>query len=288
MQTVPVKKRFPIAGMAERRSFTLLVSVFVALLEFCSCTRQVELSLKSRRPQLVIEAVVSNGTLGSYVKLSWSQPFAVQADYTDEANALVVLSDSTRGLKDTLSIFQGTDGHPYFRSRWIRPITGHVYHLKVQLDDKEYTARSVMPDTVTFQGITLLSEAGRLSESSVFTVVPKYVDQGGVRNYYRFEQYVNHKKDPGVSVMNDNVGDGLMNERPIFTKDIDIHLGDTLTVVMIQITQPVYQYFYQLSQNQEELGATPDNPVSNIEGGALGYFSAEDRQYFTAKISDDN
>src|SRR5690606_3113290 len=102
---------------------------------------------KSPKPQLVIEAVVSNGTQGSYVKLSWSQQFAVQTDYSYEANALVVLSDSTRGVKDTLNIAYGTDGSPYFRSRLIRPVTGHVYHLSVQMDDKVYTARSVMPDT---------------------------------------------------------------------------------------------------------------------------------------------
>lgn len=250
------------------------------------CTREVELTLKSSATQLVIEAVVSNGAKGVYVKLSHSQDFADQSDYTFVSDALVVLSDSTRGLHDTLSVSSDEKGQPYYRSRRIRPVIGHIYGLQVQVDGKRYTARSQMPDTVTFQGITLLSEAGKLSASSVFTAVPKFIDPKGVRNYYRFEQYINHKKDPGISVMNDNVGDGLMNQRPVFTKDIDIHLGDTLTVVMIQITQPVYQFFYQLAQNQDDLGATPSNPLSNIKGGALGYFSAEFSQYFTARIND--
>lgn len=266
----------------------LMLRICAFILTLSSCTKEVELSLKSSKPQLVIEAVVSNGVGGAYVRLSRSQDFSDQNDYTNVTDALVVLSDSTRGLHDTLNISPDEQGMPYFHSRRIRPAIGHVYRLEVQVDGNVYTARSEMADTVAFEGITLLSEAGDLTTSSVFTAVPKYVDQAGVKNYYRFEQYVNHKKDPGINVMNDNVGDGLMNERPIFTRDIDIHLGDTLTVVMIQITQPVYQYFYQLAQNQDRLGATPSNPVSNISGGALGYFSAESRQYFTAKISDEN
>jgi len=208
-------------------------------------------------------------------------------------------------MQDTLKTVEDNEGNPYFFTRKIRPYTGHVYQLFVQVNGNTYRARSVMPDTVSFDGITLLAEAGKLNSESVFTAVPKYVDRAGVKNYYRFEEYVNGVKDPGISVLNDNVGDGLVNERPIFTKDIDIHLGDTLRVVMLQITQQVYQYFYQLEQNQQDLGGTPSNPTSNIsflsavatgEDGdgnrqpsqeVLGYFSAEYQQDFTAIIEAD-
>ena len=265
--------------------------VFGAVL-MSGCTKEVNLSLKSTVPQLVIEAVVSNDPEGAYVRLSRSQDFSDQDGYTYLTDALVLVSDSNRHQQDTLTVMKDAAGKPFYASRRIRPVIGHVYHLEVQTGGQVYTASSVMPDTVAFQGISLLSEAGKLSSSSVFTAVPKYVDRAGEKNYYRFEQYINHKKDPGISVLNDNVGDGLINERPIFTTDIDIHLGDTLTVVMIQMSQPIYQYFYQLSQNQDELGATPSNPVSNITGltgsRPLGYFSAENHQEFTAIIEADN
>jgi|GEM_PF-119286 len=279
----------------------LLIGLFV-IRTLSGCTKEVNLALQSTAAKLVIEGVVSNGTLGSYVRLSYSQDFTDQTAFTYLSDAVVVLKDSTRSFKDTLKVGLDSDGQPYFYTRKIHPDVGHVYQLLVQANGNTYTARSVMPDTVSFDGITLLAEAGQLNKESVFTAVPKYVDQPGVKNYYRFEQYINGVKDPGISVLNDNVGDGLVNERPIFTKDIDIHLGDTLSVVMIQITQPVYQYFYQLEQNQQELGGTPSNPTSNIyldadksTGGnnnnsgaqVLGYFSAEYRQYFTAIIKED-
>ena len=296
-------KRALSAGSCRIRSLVLgLVSGFVVALGLAGCTKEVNLALQSTSPRLVIEGVVSNDELGSYVRLSYSQDFTDQTAFTYLSDALVILKDSTRQMQDTLKTVEDHEGNPYFFTRKIRPYTGHVYQLLVQVNGNTYRARSVMPDTVSFDGITLLAEAGKLDNESVFTAVPKYVDQKGVRNYYRFEQYVNGVKDPGISVLNDNVGDGLVNERPIFTKDIDIHLGDTLTVVMIQITAPVYQYFYQLEKNQQELGGTPSNPTSNIipesgmdnnkpntelSPGVLGYFSAEYRQYFKAVIQED-
>lgn len=285
----PSKKRSRWCSFYLLSRFLLLYIFGMLLLD--SCTKEVALALKSTTPRLVIEAVVSNAAEGAYVRLSRSQDFTDQNPYTMVTEALVVLSDSNRHLQDTLSVSRDPQGNPYFHSRRIQAIIGHVYGLEVQVDGELYTARSEMADTVAFTGISLLSEAGRLTESSTFTAVPKFTDRAGEKNYYRFEQYVNHKKDPGINVLTDNIGDGLVNERPIFTKDIDIHLGDTLTVVMLQLTKRVYQYFYQLQQNQDDLGATPSNPVSNIQGGgahpALGYFSAEYRQYFTARIATD-
>jgi len=259
---------------------------------FSGCTKEVAVSLKSTVPKLIIEGVVSNQDLGSYVRLSYSQDFSDQQPFTYISDGLVILTDSNRQVHDTLKTRVDENGNPYFASFRVRPVIGHVFQLTVLLDGQRYTARSVMPDTVTFEGISLLSEAGRLSSKSVFTAVPQYTDPPGVKNFYRFEQYINHRKDPAINVLNDNVGDGLPNERPIFTKDIDIHLGDTLTVAMIQISEPVYQYFYQLQNNQQTLGATPSNPTTNIvaqnaeaQQHILGYFSAEYWQYFTAHIA---
>lgn len=263
------------------------------VLLLAGCTKEIDIALKKVSPKLVIEAVVANGQQQPYVRLSYTRDFSDQQAFDFIEDAWVVLSDSTSKVHDTLQSQLDERGLPYFPSFKVRARIGHVYQLTVKVDERLYTARSVMPDTVSFNGISLLSGVGKLDEESVFSAVPKFVDRAGVRNYYRFEQYVNGEKDPGINVLNDNVGDGLVNERPIFTKDIDIHLGDTLKITMIQINQDIYQYFYQLQQNQQDLGATPSNPQTNIisadpryQQEVLGYFSAEYRQYFTAVIVD--
>ncbi len=57
---------------------------------------------------------------------------------------------------------------------------------------------------------------------------------------------------------------------------IKVRSKDTVMVEMRCIDKAVYDYFYSLDQISSTNGnsATPANPVSNILGGALGYFSA--------------
>jgi hypothetical protein len=52
------------------------------------------------------------------------------------------------------------------------------------------------------------------------------------------------------------------------------------------IDKGAYDYFYSLDQITSTNGnsATPANPVSNISGGALGYFSAHTVRKATAVI----
>jgi len=55
---------------------------------------------------------------------------------------------------------------------------------------------------------------------------------------------------------------------------------------MLNIDYPVYKYFFSLenSATGENQSATPANPVSNIKGGALGYFSVQTIQSREIKV----
>ena len=57
----------------------------------------------------------------------------------------------------------------------------------------------------------------------------------------------------------------------------NIKSGDTVTIEMLGIDEAVYKYWYSLHFNGGDGGniATPANPVTNVSGGALGYFSAQ-------------
>lgn len=81
--------------------------------------------------------------------------------------------------------------------------------------------------------------------------------------------------------MNDEFTSGQeINEYLVFenrTKDHskDIVKGNKLTVEMHSIEASVYTYLSSLfNANGSADGAAPANPVSNISGGALGFFSA--------------
>lgn len=275
-------------GTADRRRLSPPLWLMLAASLFClavSCTKDIRLKLNSVASNLVIEGIVSNGNSGCYVKISRSTGFNALLSEQLIPGALVVLRDSNRQFADTLSVQSLGSGEEAYVTRNLRGIRGHVYQLIVTLDGWRYEARCKMPDSVTFQGISLLSSAGAPTAKSIFSAVPRFVDPKGKGNCYQFFQYVNGKKDDGINVFSDNIGDGLPNELPIFTKDIDIKLNDTLTVVMLNIDPVIYDIFNQLQINADDFGITPSNPQTNITGGALGYFSAQYRQEMTVRIA---
>jgi hypothetical protein len=96
-------------------------------------------------------------------------------------------------------------------------------------------------------------------------------------------QYLNGRKDLAIFWENDAFTDGqfvLLQLDNGVDKKYDprrIQSGDTVTVHMFCINAFVYKYWYSL-QTGGGAGrgnmAAPANPVTNIKGGALGYFSA--------------
>ncbi len=57
----------------------------------------------------------------------------------------------------------------------------------------------------------------------------------------------------------------------------NIKSGDEVRIEMLSLDEAIYKYWYSLrSGGGDGSGntAAPDNPLTNIDGGALGYFSA--------------
>jgi hypothetical protein len=97
-------------------------------------------------------------------------------------------------------------------------------------------------------------------------------------NYYRIKYYVNGNPvdDTGeISLYTDKLFNGkvvgLGQRSLVFSED------DTLTVELQTIDKATYEYFSTLesiSGSVLEQSASPANPISNFNNGALGYFSA--------------
>ncbi|MBW7892063.1 MAG: DUF4249 family protein, partial [Chitinophagaceae bacterium] len=66
----------------------------------------------------------------------------------------------------------------------------------------------------------------------------------------------------------------------------NIKSGDLVKVEMQSISSTVYDYWYSLIQGASgnSSSASPANPISNIEGGALGYFSAHQIQSVSGMV----
>jgi hypothetical protein len=104
-----------------------------------------------------------------------------------------------------------------------------------------------------------------------------------VRNYYRavFEG----KSDSGerldeIQVFDDELTNGNYIEIPVFNRAYE--LGDTAFIALQTMDSDVYRFFNTFeSAASADAGspfsAAPDNPISNIQGGAIGVFAAYSR-----------
>jgi hypothetical protein len=264
--------------LLARSSF--LGMVFFMLI--IACTKEIELDLDGAQPQLVIIGNIADTDGPHQVTISKSVLFSDANQYPPVSGALVVIRDSI-GIVDTLKEIKAG----VYETGHLVGIPGHTYLLQVITEGKSYTAVTSMPtkvlfDSIRFNPVTIPGNAEN------YAAVPVFRDPAEVSNQYRFIQTVNGKLDAGYYVQNDFVSNGSINNRPLFSPDIDLKSGDTVRIEMRCIDQASYLYFFTLSQIASEGpggGTTPTNPPNNITGNpALGYFAAYTSQTKTAIV----
>ena len=164
-------------------------------------------------------------------------------------------------------------------------IPENTYRLRVEINGQTFTASSKMPslvrlDSVYFREITLFEGPRKLTHVL-------FREPEGKGNYYRFMEYKNGVYNKAINVINDDLIDGnIVNQilRPgDYSDEAAYKVGDKIKVDFLTIDPFVYRYWFSTSASTGGDGAaTPVNPVTNLMGGALGYFSAhtiQQREY---------
>lgn len=240
----------------------LAASTIIAL---TSCTKEIDLDLKNESNKLVVEAAITEGAGPHTVHVTRSVDFAAANDFPGVTNAVVTLSDDL-GNSEQLS----GDGNGSYLTSSLEGGQQRNYRLNVQVDGTSYTAECAMPMAVSLDTL-------RIDNFPTFgmynkVIVPVYHDPAGSANYYRFLVRVNGQKLDGIHVVSDRYTDGNTVQQPLFLDDLELEGGDVVEVTMQCIAPNIYDYFFSMAQNVGN-AATPANPTSNINGGALGYFS---------------
>jgi len=244
-----------------------------SLLSFCSCQKVIELNLHDADIKYVVEGVITNEPGVCRVNLTQSKPFYENNQFPGISGAIVTVKDND----DEFSLPETQPG--VYETTLLNGTPGHTYKLSVSLDNNVFTATSKMPLPVSLD--TIYISNGPFGEFKFATV--GYSDPPGVSNSYRFVQYLNGVKDPAIFWQNDEFTDGqtvlIQLDTGVDKKDDprNIKSGDTVMIEMLGIDDAVYKYWYSLHFNGGDGGniATPANPVTNVTGGALGYFSAQ-------------
>lgn len=254
--------------------FLIILSLFLVT----SCEKEIDLDLDDQSGSIVIEGNVTDQAGPYYVKITKSVAFTQTNQYPGIENAKVILSDNT-GQTETLLYV----GNGMYQTSTFAGQSGRTYTLKIQAEGKEYSAKSTMPQAVSFDGLDQDSFA--VGGETSYTLLPVFTDPPALGNRYLFNFTVNNKPKKYFSEFADNVNNGMPNQRPIILPnddgdepdDVKVVIGDTIHVEMNCIDDNVYTFYsalLQLMGGGAGGGVTPANPPSNISNGALGYFSA--------------
>jgi hypothetical protein len=251
----------------------------IAACLLAGCEKVIDAGLHDGESKYVIEGIVNNtGTCS--VLVSSTLRFSDNNNFHGISSALIQITDNG-GSAVTLT--QSSAG--VYASTLIKGTPGHTYHLQVAIGQDTFTATCIMPVQVKLDtiGVALQSFSGH----SKLVANVTYTDPPEPGNYYHFVQYINQRQDAGIFVSSDNLTNGRLVNLPLVSPltlqtddENDIRKGDTVRIEMQCIDANVYKYWYSLNtaSTGSDVLATPANAVSNISGGALGYFSAHTAQ----------
>jgi hypothetical protein len=248
-------------------SFLLFIGVLV------SCTKVIDIKLRDSETKYVIEGIITDQPGYCKVHVSQTKNFNGDNDFTNIDEAVVKIMDNGNAVP----LVRSEPG--VYETTLINGIPGHLYELSVEVNGSVFTSSCIMPEPVEIDSLYI--SRGPFGQFKFATL--KYVDRPSTDNGYRFIQYVNGAKEPTIFWDDDEFTDGntIITQLDASAQETDdprnIKSGDEVTVEMLTIDELVLKYWRSLRSDGgtgEGSSAAPANPITNIEGGALGYFSA--------------
>jgi hypothetical protein len=290
---------------------SFLYILFFSALFLTSCEKTVEFNINNAEPKLVVEATIENGQ-PPLVWLSRSLDYfsSVSVDILANSSvggAQVFVSDGirTHQLKEfTIQTPAGSNLFYYSNdpSQPSTAITGQLnttYNLRIASGGKEYTATTKIPgltrriDSLYWKP----APAGNPPEKVVLMI--KATDPAGFGDYVRYYTRQNNEPFyPGLnSVYDDQVIDGTTYEVQVErgiprTGSVPENYsffdrGDTVTLKLANIDKATYDFWRTMEFTYASVGnpfSSPTKVISNMKGGALGYFGGYAAQYRTIII----
>lgn len=256
------------------------IGIFSLTVIFCSCEKVIQLGTKNVAKKYVIEANMSDQPSDCTVFITNTINMDDPTLFKGVNGAIVTIREDEKP-----PVQLGESGPGIYESDFLTAKPGHSYTLNVNIEGENYTSTVTTPVKVNLDSLFIIDFDAFGSVRKFANLV--FQDPAGVPNSYRFIQFKNEVQNSNIFVMNDDFSDGnKINTFLTFFDDSDvqkIQKGDTITVEMQCVDPSVYLYFNSLSQSSTggtEIAA-PGNPVSNIKGGALGYFNAFTKQQKT-------
>lgn len=246
-----------------------LIYIIAALaVGFTSCQKVIDVNIDNAPPKVVVQAEI-NENLGTWVLLSRSIELDKDNNFPPISGAIVTIADDA-GNSDVLA---ETDKGTYYGNN-ITGVPGRTYTLTVNVDGETYTAVSTMPQRIDLDSVTARPFSG-FGDAVDFLVI-HYDDPQKQGDYVRAKVWINDNLVPDLFLEDDDFVNGNYREATLFSGEYDLVNGDDIAIELNTLDKEVYDYFVELEEvSGSSQIASPSNPVTNIKGGALGYFSAQ-------------
>jgi hypothetical protein len=250
--------------------------IIMIVVIFCltACQKVIDLKLRDASGKYVIEGNVTN--LPGPYQVTIGKTGAVTSDYSLQgvSQANVSIRDNSGNADTLLEVQPGV-----YQTKSLQGVEGRTYYLNISVGGSTFTASSEMPYRVNLDSLYVVTVFN--FSKTVKAVVPVYTDPVGQGDSYRFNETINGVLDKTLYYSNDDFTDGKTSTFDLLRPDPDstLHVKDNVSVEMQCIDKAIYKYWYSLDQSSTGDGSTmAANPVTNITGGALGYFSAHTSQ----------
>lgn len=261
------------------KNLNYLLAVFSFVLLLSGCEEVIELDLNTADQKFVIEATLTDQANGTRIAISKTKSYASENDFSGVSGAVVEITDDLgRVTRITESAEKGI-----YTNAILRGTPTKTYQLSVAVEGKTFTANSTMPMVVRLDEVYQY-ELDLFGGPRIFTHV-RFTDPAGVKNFYRFIEYKNNTYTKSIMASNDEFIDGKQVNRAIFPLKFDdeskLKKGDKIKLEFLTIDAPIYKYWFSVNNGAQRTGgsAAPANPVTNLKGGAIGYFSAHTIQF---------
>ena len=251
----------------KTRNKLVITAIFILL---SSCEKVIYVDLNTVNPIVVVQGNITdlpgpytvqlNTTVDYYDPNVFPAVTGAKVTVSDNAGNSEVLKETSPGIYQT-STLQG--------------VIGRTYSLNIVTSGGAvYTAQSTMPDSVPIDSVNFMVR----DRDSTFRTICKFKDPGLTIDYYKLQ--ITSKDTAAIDTTSIRIlENGLAAGQELsITYGTHFILGDTVTAMLECIDLATYN-FYSTIVNVEggigtALGAPPENPLTNISNGGLGYFSA--------------
>jgi hypothetical protein len=248
----------------------LLLSVI-----FISCEKIIDVDLNEANPRLVIDGNITDQRKPDTLSLQLTGSFFGDNDFKDVSGAEVTIFDNA-GNSEKLTELTGGK----YITQNLPGVPGRTYSLHIKHQGKHYSATSSMPQHVKIDSLRFRYRERTLGMREGIYATVVFTDPPNQKNYYLL-------KGSGTSVEYNQTGNNflVLDDEVSYNNIIAVEIpffhfnSGMATIELHSIDRAAYDYYNSLnaiiqSPGPNPFSGVPQNPVSNIQGDALGFFGA--------------